>query len=270
MHGRQHIGSLFVLKALVAAAAIAALLGVPSPAVATDGPGGTSWTFKFSSARANQPVRTHRLLEPAIRDDKGTADESDDTFAAAKKSVIQFPRGSRVATDVPKLCKATPSEIGSGRALCGGKTRVGNGAAVSLVGATARGGGIRLNATIDAYNQTTGSVFVVQPCGVGTGPTTARSCEAAGSVIVLVGKWRGVNRSPRLIVPTPPALLTAGITIVRFELKTKKIVKRTKKGKRSFVTTPRSCRGSWTSSAIESYVSEPKLTIKHRQQCRTR
>ena len=268
MYGAQHIGSLF--KPLAAAAAAAALLGVPTPAVAADGPGGTSWNFKFSSARTNHPVGTHSLLEPAIRDDKGTPEESDDTFAAAKRTVIQFPRGSRVATDVPKRCNATPSEIASGRARCGGKTRVGSGAAVSLVGATARGGGTRLNATIDAYNQKKQLVFVVQPCGVGTGPTTDRRCAAAGSVIVLVGKWREVNRAPRLIVPTPPALIAAGITIVRFELKTKKIVKRTRKGKRSFVTTPRRCGGEWTSSATESYVSEPKLTIRHRQQCRTR
>jgi hypothetical protein len=245
-----------------------ALLGTPTPALATDGPGGTSWTFKFSSQRTKTPVSTHSLLEPAIRNDKGTPDESDDTFAAAKKSVIQFPRGSRVATDIPKLCKATPSEIGSGRAHCAGKTKVGSGAAVSLVGATALGGGTRLNATIDAYNQKTRIVFVVQPCGLGTGPTTGRSCAPAGSVIVLVGKWRGVNRSPRLIVPTPPALLSAGITIVRFELKTRKIVKRMRNGKRSFVTTPGRCNGGWTSSATESYLSESKLTIKHHQPCR--
>jgi len=126
------------------------------------------------------------------------------------------------------------------------------------------------NATIDAFNQKTGIVFVVQPCAPGTGPTSGRTCAAAGSVIVLVGKWRGLKRAPRLVVPTPPALLAGGITITRFELKTRKIVKRTKKERRSFVTTPRSCGGTWTSSAIESYVSAPKLTIDHRQACRTR
>ena len=259
-----------MLKALTAAVAIAALIGVPAPAAATDGPGGTSWTFKFSSDRTKKPTRTHSLLEPAVRDDKGTPDESDDTFAAAKKSVIQFPRGSKVATNVPKRCKATPSEIGSGRKTCAGKTRVGDGAAVSLVGATERGGGTKLNATIDAFNQKSGIVFVVQPCGVNTGPTTGRRCDPAGSVIVLFGKWRGLKKAPRLVVQTPPALLAGGITIVRFELRTKKIVKRTKKGRRSFVTTPPRCGGKWTSSATETYVSRPKLTIKHRQTCRTR
>ena len=175
-------------------------------------------------------VRTRSVVEPAKRDDKGTADESDDTFAAAKKSVIRFPPGSRVATGVPRRCKATPSEIGSGRKRCGRKTRVGGGAAVSLVGATPSGGGTRVNTTIDAYNQKRRIVFVAQPCGVGTGPTSGRR-QPAGSAIVLVGRWRGVRRSP---------------PIVRFELKTRRIVKRTRQGRRSFVTTPGRCSGRWT------------------------
>lgn len=263
-----------MLKPLAAAAISAGLLATPTPALPADGPGGTSWTFKFSSKRTAKPVGTFSRIEPAIRDDKGTVDESDDTFAAATKSVIRFPKRSRVDTRVPRRCKATPSEIGSGRERCGRKTRIGGGAAVSLVGVTP------FNATIDAYNQAKQIVFVVQPCAPGTGPTTGNRCAPAGAIIVLVGRWRKPMRAPRLIVRTPASLLAFGITITRFELETEKITKRvrvkrehgtgTRTVRRSFVTTPPRCRGRWTSSATESYADAPTLTIKDRQRCRRR
>jgi hypothetical protein len=257
---------MFALSSI--AIAMAALLTMPAAAPAAEGPGETSWTFKFTSRKKNKPVGTRSVIEPAIRDDRGTPEESDDIFAAAKKSVIRFPRGSRVDTRVPKRCRFTPSQVGLGTKRCPNKTRVGRGAAVSLVGATAEGGGTRINATIDAYNKSRQIIFVVQPCGPGSGPTTGRRCAPAGSVIVLVGRWRNTSRAPRLIVRTPPALLGLGITIVRFELETRKVAKR--RGSRSFVTTPRRCRGKWTSSATESYVDAPTLRIKDRQRCRRR
>ena len=244
------------------AVALAALLLAPATSPAGEGPAGTSWNFKFSTKKTKKPASTKSIIEPALRDDRGTADPSDDTFAAAKKSVIRFPKRSRVDTRVPKRCKASPSDLGSGRERCGRKTRVGRGAAVSLVGGTF------VNATIDAYNQKRGIVFLVQPCGAGTGPTTGNRCAPAGSVIVLVGRWRKAMRAPRLIVRTPPSLLALGITITRFELETRKITKRIGGERRSYVTTPRKCRGKWTSSATESYVDAPKLTIKDRQRCR--
>ena len=257
-----------MIKSAVAALAAFALLALPAAAHAGRGPGGTSWFFEFTSNKTNKRVGSHSIIQPAIRDDKGTADESDDTFTAAKKSVIRFPRGSRVDTRAPRRCRHTARQVATGEKRCPRKSRVGRGAAVSLVGATAQGGGTRLNSTIDAFNQNNRILFVVQPCGAGTGPTSGRQCAPAGSAILLEGRWKGVRRSPRLIVPTPPALLDIGITIVRFELKTRKITKRVKKTRRSFVTTPRRCSGRWASSATESYVNAPKLKIKDRQRCR--
>jgi hypothetical protein len=201
------------------------------------------------------------LIEPARRDDKGTADESDDTYASAKKSTIRFPKGTRVDTSVPKRCAISPSDVARGDD-CPKKTRVGSGAAVALVGDTF------LNATIDGFNQKSGILFVVQTCGEGTGPSSGRDCAPAGPPNVLEGKWSKVTTRPTLTVPTPQNLLDIGVTITRFDLKTNRIVKRVKGALRSFVLTPKKCKGKWASSATEQYVSGSPLTINDTILCK--
>lgn len=239
---------------------IAVLVVLPTVfATAAEGPGGTSWTFKFSSNKANTAVGTTSVIRPAFQDDQGN-------YASAKKSTIRFPKGTAVDTSVPKRCKFTASDVGSGREDCPSKTRLGKGSARVLVGKTF------LNATIDAFNKKKTILFVVQTCGQNTGPTSGKPCDPAGPPNVLEGRWSKVSTRPTLTVPTPQSLLDLGVTIVEFKLVTKKITKRVKVKKkrvlRSFVFTPRKCKKTWSSSATEEYVSRSSLKLTDTLVCR--
>ena len=278
-----------LVRKLLVAAVVAALavVGFAVMATADEGQDKTEWTFTFNKdaggklqKAVNKPAASDSLIIPAKVNDQGTADESDDVYTPPEKSTIVFPQGSVVDTAALKRCGLSASDVGRGEE-CPGKTRLGDGAAVSVVGGTPVGsngqrqGGSKVNATIEAFNQKSGILFVVQPCGSGTGPTTGKDCEPAGSPIVLEGKWSKVNTKPTLVVPTPPGLVAIGVTIVRFQLTTDKHTKTktvTVNGQRrqvtvSFVTTPEECGGNWKSQAKEEYVDGSSQTIKDSQKC---
>lgn len=252
-------------------AMVAALVGVGSYAMiagAADGPGKTSWTFKFAPAKAGKSTKTHSLIEPAVQDDKGTPDETDDEYAAAKKTTILFPKGSAFDTSVPPRCKAEGGELAATRGSVCKKADIGSGAAISIIGSGERRS--RLAATIDAYNKKNGIFFLIQPCFEGTGPGQADpKCSPLGNPFVLEGKLGYADRKktqPRLIVPTPKSLLDNNVIISRFELQTDNITK-TKRvnGKKTifaYTTTPSTCKGKWATKAIVKYTDRPKVVFK--------
>jgi hypothetical protein len=234
-------------------------------ASAGSGQQGTSWEFKFSKAGENKPTGSNSDLSPAKVNDQGTPDTSDDRFVAPSKNVIKFPRGSNVNDDAKAKCKETPSDVQSRRASCPGKTRLGSGVANAVTGQSPTSAGTELVSNIEAFNVKNGIMFVVDPCTEGTGPGS--SCQPIPSArVVLVGNWRKVNTLPTLTVVTPPALLTGGVIITRFQLKTNKINSR-RKG--AYVTTPDVCPRSreWTSTATATYQDGSKQTIVDTQGC---
>lgn len=265
-------------KLLIAALAVAlAVTGFSVVASAGEGESGTSWDFSAKPNKVKKPAKTHSLIEPSKVDDQGTADKSDDVYTPTAKTTINFPKGASVDTSALGRCGLTPSDVGRGEE-CPGKSRLGDGAAVSVVGGQPVGssgqrrGGSQVNATIEAYNQKGKILFIVQPCGTGTGPTTGNDCQPAGSPIVLQGKWSKVATKPKLVVPTPQGLLAIGIVIIRFELNTDKHTKTVKKdGKevlKSFTFTPETCKGKWKTTASANYVDGTSQTIKDSQKCR--
>ena len=265
-------------KLLIAALAVAvAAVGFTALAGATAGQSGTSWDFRLKPNKVKRAASSKSVIEPSKVDDQGTADTSDDVYTPTERTTIVFPRGSSVDTSALARCKLTPSDVGRGEE-CPNRTKLGDGAAVSVVGGTPVGsngqrqGGSRVNATIEAYNQKGKILFIVQPCGAGTGPTTGQPCQPGGSPIVLQGTWSKVTTRPKLVVPTPPGLLAIGVVITRFELNTDKHTKtRRVRGKRvlqSFVFTPATCRGKWKSQASAQYADGTSQTIKDDQNCR--
>lgn len=264
-------------KLLIAAVAVAvAVSGFSVLATANEGDAGTSWNFKFKPNKVKKPGSSNSLIEPSKIDDQGTADTSDDVYTPTEKTTIIFTKGSSVDTGALKRCKLTPSDVGRGEE-CPGKSRLGDGAAVSVVGGAdigngQRRGGSQVNATIEAFNQKGKILFIVQPCGTGTGPTTGTDCAPAGPPIVLQGTWKNVAKQPKLIVPTPDSLLAIGVVIVRFQLTTDKHTKTVKKdGKRllrSYVITPKVCKGKWATKAKANYSDGTKQTIKDTQKCK--
>ena len=264
-------------KLLVAAlAAAVATVGITALAGGATGQPGTSWDFSLKPNKVDRPASSKSLIKPSKVDDQGTADRSDDVYTPTEKTTIVFPRGSSVDTAALARCRLTASDVGRGED-CPNRTRLGDGAAVSVVGGTPTGNGQRrggsdVNATIDAYNQKGKILFVVQPCGAGTGPTTSRPCEPAGSPIVLQGTWSKVTTKPTLTVPTPPGLLSIGVVIVRFELNTDKHTKtRRVRGRevlQSYVFTPETCGGKWKTQAKAEYADGSTQTIKDSQGCK--
>ena len=264
-------------KLLIAALAVAvAGAGLSAIAFGAAGQSNTSWDFTFKPNKVNKPGSSNSLIEPSKIEDQGTADRSDDVYTPTEKTTIIFTKGSRVDTSALKRCGLTPSDVGRGEE-CPNNTRLGDGEAVSVVGGTPTGnnqrrGGTDVNATIDAFNQKGKILFIVQPCGAGTGPTTGSPCSPAGSPIVLQGTWSKVDTKPTLVVPTPPGLLSIGVVIVRFQLTTDKHTKTVRQdGKevlKSFVFSPKECGGTWKTQAKAQYSDGTSQTINDTQSCK--
>jgi hypothetical protein len=242
-------------------------------ALADPGTQHTSWTFTFSSQKKALPTGSNSIIEPAKRDDKGTADPSDDHYTEPKQSVIKFPVGSGIDTTVLPVCKASSSGLAKGSESCPSKTRIGSGLANSALGQpdAAPGSGKDVAAPIKAYNRKNAIVFVVDPCQPDTGPGKGKPCQPIpGGRVVLEGKWTKIATQPTLTVNTPPALI-GHVIITRFQLKTNKITKKVKvNGKsviKSYATTPGKCKGKWKSFAVESYTDGSKQTIPDTQAC---
>jgi hypothetical protein len=249
-------------------AAIAAALAVAGFAVfafAGTGEQSTSWEFTFSKKGENVATGSNSILVPAKKDDKGTSDTSDDHYNAPSKNVIEFTKGSAVNTGARARCKETPSDVQSGREKCPAKTKVGAGIATSLLGQPDDGAGTEVVAPIEAFNQKKGLLFIVRPCSPGTGPGKGSPCTPIpGGTIAIVGTWSKASTKPTLTVPTPPALLTGGVIITRFQLKTNRF----KSDKGNFVTTPEVCQGgTWSTRAISSYQDGSKQVIKDTMPC---
>ncbi|HYH57929.1 MAG TPA: hypothetical protein VD790_01740 [Thermoleophilaceae bacterium] len=272
------------MRKLFVAVVIAAMAttGFTVLATADEGQDGTEWTFSFGTEKTARATTSSSLIKPAKVDDNGTPeDESDDVFTPPSKTTINFTKGSSINTAALARCKFDASDVGGGE-QCPNKTRVGSGAAKSRLGGEAVGndgkrrGGTEINATIDAFNKKKSILFVIQPCGVGTGPSTGTDCQLGLDPIVLEGQWKNVDKAPKLIVKTPKSLLQGGVVITEFALDTKKKTKKkTVKidGEKqqvvlSFATSPSKCKNNkWKSSALENYVDGSKQTIKDSQTC---
>jgi hypothetical protein len=261
-----------LIAAVTAAMCVA---GFAVLATADEGQQETSWTFSFSNKNKAGATGSNSIIEPAKRNTKGTDDPSDDNYSAPAKSVIKFPAGSAIDTSVLKRCTESPSDVQTGNESCPSSSKIGTGLANSLLGQPDAGGGTEVVAPIEAFNQKKGILFVVRPCSPGTGPGKPSPCaEIPGGTVVLVGTWSNVTTVPTLTVPTP-ASLKGRVIITRFQLKTNKKTKRTTKtvdGKkviitRSYATTPKKCKGSWKSFAVETYEDGSKQTIPDTQTC---
>jgi len=263
-----------LLAALAAAVAVAGFAVISQ---AGTGEGNTSWDFSIKPNKVKKAAASDSLVRPSKVDDQGTADTDDDVWTPASKNTISFPKGSSIDTGAMPRCKLTASEVGGGQ-QCPNKTRLGDGEAVVVVGGTPIGsggkrqGGSKLNATIEAFNQKSTILMIVQPCGPNTGPGSGQDCQPAGDPTVLQGTWSKVATHPKLAVPTPQSLLAVGIVVETFHLVTDKHTKTVKqKGKevlRSFLFSPEECGGKWKSQDKANYVDGTSQTIKDSQKCK--
>ena len=264
----------FLVAALAAAVAVAGFAVISQ---AGTGEGNTSWDFTLKPNKVKKAASSHSLVFPSKVDDQGTDDPDDDIWTPASKNTISFPKQTSVDTSAMPRCKLTASDVGAGE-QCPGKTRLGDGAAVVVVGGQPVGssgqrqGGTKLNATIDAFNKKTTILMIVQPCAPGTGPTSGQDCQPAGDPTTLEGTWSKVTTQPKLAVPTPQSLLAIGVVVERFELTTEKHTKTVKQnGKevlKSFVFTPEECGGKWKSQDKAAYVDGTSQVIKDSQKCK--
>jgi hypothetical protein len=263
----------FLVAALAAAVAVAGFAAVSQGGA---GEAGTSWEFSLKPNKVKKPATLNAVIEPAKVDDQGTSDPSDDVYGATEKNTIIFPKGGSVDTSALARCKLTASDVGRGEE-CPGKTRIGEGSAVALVGGTEvspgkRQGGTRLNAEVEAFNQKSKLLLVVQVCGTDSGPTTGNPCEPAGTPQVFEGKWSKVATKPTVAIPTPDSLNAIGTVVQHLELttvkKTKTVKENGKEVLHSFVFTPEECGGKWKSAAKSQYSDGTSQTIKDTQKCK--
>lgn len=271
------------------AAAIAAAFAVSGFAViaiADDGPQGTSWTHALTNKRSAKPTGSKNDVRPAKVDDKGTEDTSDDRYVPPAVTVVRYAKGASIDPGALPKCKASPSAVQAGNAECPNKTRLHTSrelanVANSVVGQSDSSAGTEVLAPIRAYNAPKKSImFVVDPCNPGppqTGPGTGNPCQPIPATrVVLLGKWSKLNRLPTLRVETPPQLLQGGVIITRFRLATRKVTRKVRtriNGRRrtvvrSYVTTPRVCKGSWKTQAVMTYQDGSKVKVRDAHACR--
>lgn len=276
------------MRKFLAAAIAAAFMvsGFAVFAIADEGPQGTSWTHSLTNKRTSKPSGSRNDVKPAKVDDKGTADTSDDRFVPPAVTVIKYAKGASIDPGALAKCKASPSAVQAGNAECPNRTRLHTrrelaNLANSVLGQSDTSPGTEVLAPIRAYNAPKKSImFVVDPCNPGppqTGPGTGRDCDPIPSArIVLLGKWSKLNRRPTLRVETPAQLLRGGVVITRFRLATRKITRKVTRrigGRRrtvvrSYVSTPRACKGNWRTQAIMTYEDGSRARVGDAHTCR--
>ena len=206
----------FVIGALVCALAMAVA------GIATAGTkNGVKFETKYSTMTPGAATGFSTIIEGAPRDAQGRLDP-------ANRVIVNFQRGTKFDTGVPARCsKAKLTEEGVDG--CPRRSIVGTGRAEAISGLSSIDPIVE---EITAVNTRNGILFYL------TGLQT----------LTLEGKLRG----SRLTVNVPPLPIPGnpkGAVLTKFELK----IKRIRRGRRAYVTTPSTCNRRWTVRATFQY-----------------
>ncbi|MEX2194417.1 MAG: hypothetical protein WD844_03950 [Thermoleophilaceae bacterium] len=204
---------------------IGALVGALALAVAGIATAGTkngvTFVTKYSTTTPGAPTGFTTSIEGAARDAQGRLDP-------ANRVIVNFQRGTKFDTAVPARCDEDTLRE-EGVAGCPRRSIVGSGSAEAISGLAAID---PIQEEITAVNTRGGIIFYL------TGLQT----------LILEGKLRG----SRLTVDVPPLPIPGnpkGAVLTKFELK----IKRIRRGRRAYVTTPRTCSRRWTVRATFQY-----------------
>jgi hypothetical protein len=167
---------------------------------------------------------------------------------AMTKIVVELPPGTRIATGgVYGQCKATTIQATTtGAAACPVNSRIGTGRA-SFASDPA---GPRLSARVTAFNKKNGILLLLEPAGL------AR--------VALDGRLAGA----RLTISIPQTLQFGRkvvMTDLQFAARRKSVGRGGKR--KHYLTTPRSCTGSWTTRSTVTFDDASRATRVSKQTC---
>ena len=224
-------------KSVIGGLVAALLLAVAGIAVAGT-KNDVKFETKYTTSRAGAPTGLNTTIEGAPKDSQGRLDP-------ANRVIITFERGTKFDTRVPARCsKATLEEQGPNG--CPDRSIVGSGEAEAITGIQSLD---PAHEDITAVNTSGGILFYLK--GLQT--------------LTLEGKIRKNKLTvdvPALPVPGNPK----GAVLTKFELK----VKRIRRGRRAYITTPPTCsRGRWIVRATFQYPNVPDIrNIASRTRCK--
>jgi hypothetical protein len=227
-----------LIGALVGACAFLALSGVASAEFTQTA------DISFSKPKADSSSGIKSLL---------TATETDPSILqpkSASKVVVNFNKGTKFDYTVPPQCKASDQQIQATNGEVCKKDIVGKGRATANVKPLLQQD---VSLSITAFNATKNRIiFYLVPEG------------GVGNPLVLTGTVKGNKLTTN--VPRIEAVGGSGVfaVLTSFQLTTKAI---SKKGK-NYITTPKTCKGKWTTKTNFTYTDGSTASVSSSQPCR--
>ena len=250
------------MRLAIAAPISAVLLAVPALVVAATGTSGTTVQNYDQTYAVKKPGRsTGTKLAVASTDDTNPRNRQPKRITNFD---ITFPKGSRIDSQAAAQCKADASDFASASNPdneCPRDSKMGIGQA------TFRGpfpGASDTPAQVSAYNATKGILLLVR---------------APNLTLLLRPKWRGIRLLTTIphtcVAPTSPETGCRDsfgnpqeMILNRLSLRTTPKSRRTRKGVRRLMTTPRTCpSGGWTFEADIKYADGSSINIPTPSPC---
>jgi hypothetical protein len=181
---------------------------------------------------------------------------------ATTKVVIQLPPGSRVDSSAHPQCNLTGDQVAANQ--CPANTKVGSGTATANGYAPGPPPTVIQNVTtsVTAYNRRAGLAFLVRS-------TDPRAPGTAIPIIAqLTKKGKLTANIPVLPLLGPGSRVFLTTFKVRLSPKSKLVRRRGKRVRKNLLTSPKVCRGTWTTTARFTYEDGDTRTVRTTQSCR--
>lgn len=236
-------------SAWLAAAAMALAIGVAAAGLAADDSRQTA-TYTLSSPQPDQPTAEHFVF------DYRNPSDPDGKPLAVTRVVTILPRGAHYDTSVPGLCAASDAELMTqGAAACPPESAIGGG--VITVDSGVPGPGRIVTADVEFFNNENEFIYL----------NTVRGTSARTVIRAQVDARRTITVSG-MLPGTPPD----GGAIDTVDLTVDSITREIDGERRSYITTPRRCRGRrnnphWTTRVQFSYGDGVTQTIPTHTPC---
>lgn len=169
---------------------------------------------------------------------------------AASKVVVNFPKGTKFNGKAAKQCKASAGQIqATNGGACRG-TQIGSGLAMANVKPLLN---TDVGLTINAYNATNNHIiFYLVPQ------------SAVGNPLVLTGTING----NKLTTPVPRIEAVGGSNVFAVLTDFELVTKAARSGGNNFLTTPKTCSGTWTTTTNFTYTDGSTGSVPGTQPCK--
>jgi hypothetical protein len=234
-------------KLLIGAITGAVMLAVAAIAMAATQ---TTYSQDYTTNKVNKSAGTH-FSTTSIDPENTTGNEQPN---AAREVDITFPKGTKIDQKAAPFCKNLDE---SADQPCPKNTKIGSGSAEVRLKFT---GTAPIPASVTAYNRKGGLFLYVVPSVQGQAPVVLKPVFKKLTLVTKIAPLCVLNDC----ATNGEAVLTS------FKLNTNAIPKKAKKGKRTYITTPKTCpKAGWKFTGTFKYDSpNPPKSFIDLQKCK--